>query len=129
MLHKTHKQPPKLPCSNNYLCRLGGSGGGSGFGGTSGILGGTDTELVVESSSNVLEILHAAGTGGLSSLGLLGPVVLPGLSSWVSARSTSVLLDMEGSTATTTAQNVRFVVAHAKRAGTLGHLGSLAIAG
>ena len=53
------------------------SGTGSGLG-ASGVLGIADTEAIVESPGDVLEVLHAAGTGGLSSLGLLGPVVCGG---------------------------------------------------
>lgn len=43
--------------------------------GAAGTLGGTDTEAVPELAGDLGERAHAAGTGGLSALGLLGPVV------------------------------------------------------
>jgi hypothetical protein len=46
---------------------------GSRFG-AAGTLGLASLESILEATADVLEILHAAGTGGLSSLGLLGPV-------------------------------------------------------
>lgn len=46
---------------------------------------GARSETVALSSGNVLQVAHAAGTSGLSPLGLFAPVVLPGLSGWVSA--------------------------------------------
>lgn len=72
----TQKQHKRNPL--HYLLRSGGSGGCGGSGArcrTFGTLGDADTEAIVESSGDVLEVLHASGTGGLSSLGLLGPVV------------------------------------------------------
>jgi hypothetical protein len=44
-------------------------------GSTPGTLGSTGLEAVLELASNGAEVPHAAGTGGLSSLSLLGPVV------------------------------------------------------
>lgn len=128
-LECVHTTTGQRNMNGGYLRGRGGCGGTGSSLGPSGVLGIAGTEAVVESSGDVLEVLHAAGTGGLSSLGLLGPVVFPGLSSWVSARCTSVLLDVEGSTTTTTAQDVRLVVAFTERAGTLGHLGFLGVAG
>lgn len=52
----------------NRLC-----GGGSL--GSASTLGLSDLETVLEAAGDVLEVLHASGTGGLSALGLLGPVV------------------------------------------------------
>ena len=43
--------------------------------GGTGVLGLAGLETVLEFSRNGLEVSHAAGTGGLSSLSLLGPVV------------------------------------------------------
>lgn len=43
--------------------------------GTASTLGLADLEAVLESPGNVLEVAHAAGTDGLSPLGLLAPVV------------------------------------------------------
>lgn len=40
-----------------------------------GTLGHTGLEAVLELAGNGAKVPHAAGTGGLSSLGLLGPVV------------------------------------------------------
>jgi hypothetical protein len=47
---------------------------GGGVGGTLGALGGAGAEAVAELARDELECAHAAGTGGLSSLGLLTPV-------------------------------------------------------
>jgi hypothetical protein len=44
-------------------------------GSTPGTLGSTGLEAVLELASNGAEVPHAASTGGLSSLSLLGPVV------------------------------------------------------
>lgn len=50
--------------------------GGSRLAGrATGTLGGTSAETVGEAAGDELEVTHAAGTGGLSALGLLGPVV------------------------------------------------------
>lgn len=123
------------------------------LGSATGALGGANLEAVLEAPGDGGQRSHAAGTGGLSALGLLGPVVcfslrvsvlclclwkclslclvvvlpsvlshtdwglersvsggwggfglvrsrtLPGLSSGVSARSASVLLDVHGAAA------------------------------
>lgn len=42
-------------------------------------LGGAGLEAVAELAGNGLQVLHAAGTGGLSPLGLLAPVVCGGM--------------------------------------------------
>lgn len=65
---------------------------------------------------------HATGTGGLSSLGLLTPVVLTDLGCWVTASRTCVLLDVEGSATAASAQSVRLVVALSETGSSLGHL-------
>lgn len=44
----------------------------------SGALGLTRLESVLESSGHILEVASSAGTDGLSSLSLLGPVVCEG---------------------------------------------------
>jgi hypothetical protein len=46
---------------------------------TAGALGGTGLEAVGELAGDGLQVLHAAGTGGLSPLGLLAPVVCGGM--------------------------------------------------
>jgi hypothetical protein len=50
-----------------------------------GVLGDTGLETVLEAAGDVLEVSHAASSDGLSTLGLLAPVVLSGLSRGVSA--------------------------------------------
>lgn len=45
--------------------------------GALGALGGTGLESVAELAVDGLEVSHAAGTGGLPSLGLLAPVDCP----------------------------------------------------
>lgn len=72
----------------------------------------------------MLEVAHAAGSGGLSALGLLAPVVLAGLSSGIAARGAGVLLDVKGATTATPAQSVRLVMALAKAGSSLRHFGS-----
>jgi hypothetical protein len=81
-------------------------------GGALGTLGRTGLESVAELAGDGLEVSHAAGTGGLPSLGLLAPVdcavliavlgayaggrhTLAGLSSRVAALGAGVLLDVE----------------------------------
>jgi hypothetical protein len=81
-------------------------------GGALGTLGRTGLESVAELAVDGLEVSHAAGTGGLPSLGLLAPVDCPvlidgrgartggvhtlaGLSSRVAALGAGVLLDVE----------------------------------
>jgi len=61
--------------TKGYLRGLAGGCSGAGSLGASGVLGIADTEAIVESPGDVLQVLHAASTSGLSSLGLLGPVV------------------------------------------------------
>lgn len=107
-----------LPTPSNPACRLGG-------GLSLGASGGAGAETVGELAGDGLEVPHAAGTGGLSALGLLAPVVLAGLSSRVAARSAGVLLDVERAATATPAQRVRLVVALAEAGGTLGHLAGL----
>jgi hypothetical protein len=46
---------------------------------TASALGGTGLEAVAELAGDGLQVLHAAGTGGLSPLGLLAPVVCGGM--------------------------------------------------
>jgi len=50
-----------------------------------GTRGRAGSEAVAELAGDGLEVAHAAGTGGLPSLGLLAPVELAGLSSRVAA--------------------------------------------
>jgi len=88
-------------------------------GGAGGALGDTSLEAVLEAAGDVLEVAHAAGTDGLSPLGLLGPVVLAGLGRRVTAGGAGVLLDVKRSATATTAQGVRLVVSLTKRGGTL----------
>ena len=63
---KTPILGPQPSCSSrHYLCR----------GWATGTLGGTVAETVAELARDELERAHASGTGGLSPLGLLTPVV------------------------------------------------------
>lgn len=70
----------------------------------------TRLETVLESSGNVLEVSHSTGTGSSSSLGLESPVVRSHFSSWVTTRSTSLLLDVERTLTTSVTQDVGLVV-------------------
>lgn len=65
-LHRASTPPQLTP---SWSVRLRGDGGALGT------LGGTGLESVAELAVDGLEVSHAAGTGGLSSLGLLAPVV------------------------------------------------------
>lgn len=76
-------------------------------------------EAVVESSGDVLQVRHSTGTGSSSSLSLQSPVVRSQLSSWVTARSTGLLLSVERTTTTSLTQNVRLVVSLTHRWSTL----------
>lgn len=64
---KLHHAPSECPPISHREGRLGLD--------TLGALGGALLEAVAELAVDGLEVLHAAGTGGLSSLGLLAPVV------------------------------------------------------
>lgn len=89
--------------------------------GATGTLGSALLEAVAELPVDGLEVPHAAGAGGLSPLGLLGPVVLPGLSGGVGTAGASVLLDVERATAAATAHSVRLVVALSERGSSFRH--------
>ena len=80
-------------------------------------------ETVLETTRDIAEVTETTSSGGLSALGLLGPLVLSGLSSWVSARGASVLLDVERTTTAASAQSVRLVVSLTERGGTFRHSG------
>jgi len=88
---------------------------------TSRILGEPRLETILEATGNTSEVSHAAGTNGLSALCLLRPVVLSDLGSGISAGRAGVLLDVERTTAASSAQCVRLVVALAEAGGSLGH--------
>jgi hypothetical protein len=98
-------------------------GGGSLGRDATGVLGEASPEAVGEAAGDGLEVTHASGSGGLSPLGLLGPVVLADLSGGVSTRRTGALLNVEGAASTTTAQGVRLVVALSEGSSSLGHVG------
>jgi hypothetical protein len=82
-------------------------------------LSNTRLETVLSSSSNVLQVLHTTSTGGVSSLSLQSPVVRSQLSSWVTTRSTGLLLDVERTTTTSVTQSVGLVVTLTERWSTL----------
>jgi hypothetical protein len=88
-----------------------------------GVLGLAGLEAVLELSRDLLLVPHAAGTGGLSALELLAPVVLADLSGRVAARRALSLLDVQRATAASSAQGVRLVVTLTEAGGTLGHFG------
>jgi len=64
-------------------------------------------ETVLGTSGNVLEVAHATGTGGLSALSLLTPLVGSDLGSGVTARGADLLLEVEGSGVASSADGVR----------------------
>jgi hypothetical protein len=72
------------------------------------------TETVLETTVDFLQVSHAAGTSGLSSLTLFGPVERSNLGGRVSTLSTSLLLFVESTVTATTAQSVRLGVAFTK---------------
>jgi len=80
----------------------------------------TFTETVLETTRDVLEVAHTAGTGGLSTLSLDRPVEGTDLGRRITARSAGLLLVVEGALATTSAESVRLGVTLTERGGTLG---------
>lgn len=60
-------------------------------------------EAVLESAADVLEVTHAPGTCGPSSLGLLAPVKPAHMPGGITARGARLLLVMKGTTATSSA--------------------------
>lgn len=84
-------------------------------------LGNTGLEAILESSRNVLQVSHSAGTGCSSSLSLGSPVERSHLGGGVSARGTSLLLRVERALATSVAQDVGLVVTLTHRGSTLRH--------
>lgn len=83
------------------------------------LLGSLVAEAVSELSVNELERSHSAGSGGVSSLGLLTPVVGSDLGGGVSARGAGLLLAMERSLTTSSAESVGLGVLLTERSGTL----------
>merc|ERR1719263_1161870 len=88
-----------------------------------GLLGGGSTlpEAVLESSVDVLEVGHSAGTGGHPSLCLQTPVVAPHLGSRVSTLGTLVLLLVERSVTASSTKGVGFGVTFTERGSTFTH--------
>lgn len=84
-------------------------------------LGDTSLEVVLESSGNMLEVCHSAGTGSSSSLRLGGPVEGSHLGGGVATRRTGLFLGVERTLATSLAQDVRLVVTLTHRGSTLTH--------
>lgn len=82
----------------------------------------TSLETVLESSGDVLQVLHSTSTSGLSSLGLSTPVERSSLSRRVATGSTSLLLHVERTTTTSLTQSVGFVMTLTERRSTLTHL-------
>ncbi|GMR35977.1 hypothetical protein PMAYCL1PPCAC_06172, partial [Pristionchus mayeri] len=79
------------------------------------------TETVLEAALDLLQMAHAASSGGASADSLDGPLVHALLGGGISARSASANLDVVGRSATTSAQSVRLIVALSERLGSLSH--------
>lgn len=71
------------------------------------LAGGASLETVLGTAADVLEVAHAAGTGGLSALSLLAPLVGADLGGGVTARSADLLLTVEGTGVASSADGVR----------------------
>eukprot|EP00963_Diacronema_lutheri_P008414 scaffold752_cov322-Pavlova_lutheri.AAC.11 len=70
----------------------------------------TLTESVLESTREILQVLHASRSGGLSSDGFGAPVVLAYFGAWEPARRTRLLLDVEASLPAPATERVGLVV-------------------
>lgn len=70
----------------------------------------TFTESVLESAWEVLQVLHASGSGGLSSDGFGAPVVLAYFGAREPARRARLLLDVEATFSAPPTEGVGFVV-------------------
>lgn len=64
-------------------------------------------ETVLGAAADVLKVAHTAGTGGLSALSLLAPLVRADLSGGVTARGADLLLTVEGTGVASSADGVR----------------------
>ena len=82
---------------------------------------GSLSEAVEEATVDVLQVALSASASGVSSLGLLAPVVVAQLGGWESARRAHGLLNVIGAAAASSAQRVRLVVSFTKTLRSLGH--------
>lgn len=71
------------------------------------LAGSASLETVLSTAADILEVAHAAGTGGLSALSLLAPLVRADLGRGVTARSADLLLEVEGTSVASSADGVR----------------------
>lgn len=71
------------------------------------LAGSASLETVLGAAADVLEVAHAAGTGGLSALSLLAPLVRADLSGGVAARGADLLLQVERASVASSAHGVR----------------------
>lgn len=71
------------------------------------LAGSASLETVLGTAADVLEVAHAAGTGGLSALSLLAPFIRADLGRGVTARSADLLLEVEGTSVASSADGVR----------------------
>lgn len=71
------------------------------------LAGGASLEAILGTAADVLEVAHAAGTGGLSALSLLTPLVGADLGGGVTARGADLLLTVEGTGVASSADGVR----------------------
>lgn len=84
---------------------------------------GTLTETVLGTTWKRLKVSHTVGTGGSSSLGLLGPVEGSNLGTWIAAGRTGLLLLVVADLTATTAASVSLGLALTETLSTLGLLG------
>lgn len=117
-MNTCHHHPPAPPKKAQFLVDnllgLGLLGGGT-----------TLSETVLESSVDVLEVSHSAGTGGLSPLGLKTPVEGPQLGGRVTTLSAGKLLLVERPVTTSPAEGVGLGVSFTKGGSTFTHFDSL----
>ena len=78
-------------------------------------------EAIAGTSEHVLQVAHTSSAGGVSSLGLLAPVVLADGGSWEAARRAALLLDVVRAATASATQRVRLVVSLTETLCTLGH--------
>lgn len=81
------------------------------------LAGRASLETVLGAAADVLEVAHAAGTGGLSALSLLAPLVGADLGGGVTARSADLLLTVEGTSVASSADGVRLGAVECERIG------------
>lgn len=91
------------------------------------LAGGASLETVLGTAADVLEVAHAAGTGGLSALSLLAPLVGADLGRGVTARSANLFLTVEGTRVASSADGVRLGAVESKSKGVEGMVRKIAL--